>query len=267
MLHSGRERRFSLRRRYFCRLYYEAWLSRYLRLVCDLQKKGIKSIFDFADDPIPPGHDPQLLLDLMERVNLVTVSSIALQQKYVPLTSTPIQHVYDLVDTALAPPTLAKTPVVTIGWMGHRGNLPTLFPLADILNELASRHPIKLVIITSKELATDFEGSRSTTDLINKKFNLDWEFREWQLESVNDLIKDLDIGLIPVKKEGAKKSANRVFHCALSGIIPLATYTDDNSDAIGTLCPELLCKTKSDWQLNLKDLVKGENKESSYQTN
>jgi len=230
------------------------------RLNALLQERGKTALFDFADDVLADSPDhldrvfPQAKEDffgMLGSVNMGTVSSLSLKNKYAASTSRPIEQLDDIVDAIMSPPSgKSKRPPspVKIGWMGYSSNVPTLLslqaPLSSVIGK--ARKPVEMLVMTSKLHHLPFNKTRENLPLL-AQLPFKCAFREWSLETSVDDIAEMDIGLVPVKP-GCAKSSNRIVSLALSGVLPIASDTIDNRAALGEVAPELLCKSQDDWE-------------------
>jgi len=224
-----------------------------------LQKQGVAVVFDFADDLRPFAEKEGILqpfnesfTSLVNSVNVATVSSLGLEQRFKSFTSRPLIQVDDLSDRAFSgkvipPKKHGKGKPLTIGWHGCTHNFETLISIQDQLSACIARAGVdtRVCVLTPFRPPAD------------EKVKFEYQWKRWNFASdkTNDLaVSQFDIGLVPVFP-GVAKASQRVVSLALSGALPIASDTLDNRFAMEEAAPELLCKTPSDWERMLEKAI------------
>ena len=139
---------------------------------------------------------------------------------------------------------------VVLGWIGGNHNLHYLDMLVATLNRLAVDYKLKLVVVAGR----DYEHSKA-------KFQI--ENRKWSLESEKDLIRNFDVGLMPIEDNavGRGKCGFKLLQYMGLGVVSIATDVTINGDIIeDEKNGFLVMPDNSNWYEVLKKVLSLQNK-------
>lgn len=131
---------------------------------------------------------------------------------------------------------------IVLGWTGLYSNLGYFEVIEDVLRDLAARHPIALMIASTREYAL------SGVEVIN---------RHWVLEHEVDYLQEPDIGLMPLTdSERAKaKCAFKALEFMSVGTPCVISPVGMNAEVIEDGVNGFLAATPAEWKEKLERLI------------
>ncbi|MBC3538515.1 glycosyltransferase [Rufibacter sediminis] len=132
---------------------------------------------------------------------------------------------------------------VVVGWSGSISTAPYLYLLQDVLKEVNSIHPFKLLVIGDRRF--NIEG-------------LDIETLDWTQEKEIPTLQRMDIGLYPLPLDDEwvlGKSGGKALQYMAVGVPAIATAIGANYRVIEDGVSGFLVKTKEEWKEKLLYLL------------
>lgn len=126
---------------------------------------------------------------------------------------------------------------IALGWIGGVGNLPLLQTLLPILNEVSVKFPIKLIVISGKEIRADVNY-----EIINVP---------WDLKTEIDEMYKIDVGLMPIENDEVSKGkcGFKLIQYMGLGIVSIASGVTVNNEIIHDEVDSFTVKHREDWQM------------------
>ncbi len=131
---------------------------------------------------------------------------------------------------------------ILLGWTGLKDNLGYMDIIEDVLQDLATRHRIRLLVASSR--AYRLEG-------------VEVENREWRLEGEFDYLSEPDIGLMPLKDtpRARGKCAFKALQYMGVGTPAVISPVGMNADVIEDGIDGFLADTPEQWRDKLERLI------------
>lgn len=133
---------------------------------------------------------------------------------------------------------------LVFGWIGSNGNLWLLEKILPQLNELHKKNPLKLLVISGKNVGYDVD--------------FEVENRMWSYETQIDDLLDIDIGLMPLDntREDKGKCGFKLIQYMGLGIVSIANAVTVNEEIIDDGENGFLVSPESNWSRELLEVVK-----------
>jgi len=131
---------------------------------------------------------------------------------------------------------------VVLGWTGLKDNLGYLRSIGPVLQALAQRYPLRLLVASGAPFS--LEG-------------VPVEFRRWQLEHEIDYLCDADIGLMPLEDtpRARGKCAFKALQYMAVGVPVVISPVGMNAEVIEEGVNGFLAQTDDDWYTKLEQLI------------
>lgn len=152
---------------------------------------------------------------------------------------------YSLKPTVTASAEVDSTPTTTLGWTGSHSTLPFLDLLQDVLKSLATRHRIRLLVISHTD---EYEMPSAPCEVISKKWNA-------ASEAVD--LHEIDIGLGPFPDIGWTpwRCHGKVLQYMAAGIPCVASRIGILPDYIQDGVNGFLVESDKEWVDKLSRLI------------
>ncbi len=133
---------------------------------------------------------------------------------------------------------------LVFGWIGSNGNLWLLEKIIPQLNELHKHFPLKLLVISGKNVVYDVD--------------FEIENRMWSYETQIDDLRDIDVGLMPLDntREDKGKCGFKLIQYMGLGIVSIAGAITVNAEIIDDEKNGFLVSPDNDWSRELLKVVK-----------
>lgn len=248
-----------------------------LGLMTELQARGAKVIFDFADDlervlgqalaglralPIRVRWPARLelrrqaraLFHMLAQADHVTVSAGPLrgiaERRGAPCTVVPDVIAPEFFFAQKRHATHNPTVIV---WTGYVHNVMYIELVEEALERLARRRDIEVRFITSRRRQQPYRGSKDNRQIVSC-YRFPARFMEWRMDNCWSELFAGDIGIAPVPP-GIIKSANKAATYMAMGLAVVASRTDDYVRAVEQPGAGYVCATSQEWEPALDELV------------
>ncbi len=134
---------------------------------------------------------------------------------------------------------------LVLGWIGSDYNYNLIESLYPVLEDLVQKHTFKLLVV----------GGEPIQDVNS----FDLEFMPWTLDNEVELLKKMDIGLMPLSdSKGDKgKGAFKLIQYMGLGIVSIASPVTINNELIDHGKNSFLAENHEEWRTILDDLLSG----------
>jgi len=142
---------------------------------------------------------------------------------------------------------LNKKPI--IGWTGTHSTSHYLFELEATISKLHKKNDFEFIIICDQD----------------PKLNLEYRFIKWSEQTEVSDLEQIDIGLMPLKadKWSEGKCSLKALQYMSLGIVPVVSPVGVNNEIIKHEENGFFCKTETEWEETLNDLLQNEAKRNS----
>lgn len=132
---------------------------------------------------------------------------------------------------------------VVLGWTGLKDNLGYMKPIEPVLQELARKYPIRLLVASGRDYT--LEG-------------VPVENHYWRLEHEMDYLRDSDIGLMPLQDtpRARGKCAFKALQYMGVGVPPVISPVGMNMQVIEEGVDGFLAETPEEWRDKLEALIR-----------
>ncbi|MBP7477334.1 MAG: glycosyltransferase, partial [Chitinophagales bacterium] len=126
---------------------------------------------------------------------------------------------------------------IALGWIGGVGNLSLLKTLIPILDKVSKNFPIKLIVISGKEIKADVNF-----EIVNVP---------WDLKTEIDEMYKIDVGLMPIENDEVSKGkcGFKLIQYMGLGIVSIASGVTVNNEIIHDGVDSFTVKPGEDWQV------------------
>lgn len=130
----------------------------------------------------------------------------------------------------------ANNEKIALGWIGGNSNLTLLKTLFPVLNAVSKKYPIKLIVISGKEV----------TDPVDFEI----ENIPWSLNTEIDEMYKIDVGLMPIENDEVSKGkcGFKLIQYMGLGIVSIASGVTINNEIVNDGVDSFLVKSKDEWQ-------------------
>jgi glycosyltransferase involved in cell wall biosynthesis len=135
------------------------------------------------------------------------------------------------------PKSYSKIPdKITFGWIGGDHNYPQLDTIIHILNDLGKEYNFELLVVGGTKYV--------------KKSNFEIVFKSWTLENEIELIKEMTVGLMPLKNNLSTKGKGgfKLLQYMGLGVVSVASDVTINSEIIIDSKNSFLALNDSSWR-------------------
>jgi glycosyltransferase involved in cell wall biosynthesis len=136
----------------------------------------------------------------------------------------------------------AETPKIVIGWIGHSVNHPYLLDMSEILQELAKRWKIRLLVVSDRDLAIP---------------GVQVENRRWsEATEVRDIL-DMDIGIMPMPDDpwSRGKCGFKAIQYMAAGIPVVCAAVGANIEIVRDRIDGFCAGSEAQWRDGLAALI------------
>ena len=196
--------------------------------------------------------------DFWREFHAVVAGSAIQAHKYRPY----IARTFDLVDPVNPAEFQARArstdrrPIV-MAWEGSRDNLPYLLPYATAFRELDRDRVAVLRIVTDRFRSVAYHGT-TDNELLLRKWSLQAEFVEWQIDTFSHALASADVGIapLPLTDEFSRaKPANKILGYAFLGLPVVASAIPSYLDVLGQARFGLAASTSAEWAQAVRTLA------------
>lgn len=136
---------------------------------------------------------------------------------------------------------LSRSNEIIIGWIGHSVNHPYLAGLAEILQKIAKRFPIRLLVVADRDLVIS---------------GVHVENRRWsETTEIQDIL-DMDIGIMPMPDDpwSRGKCGFKAIQYMAAGIPVVCAAVGANNEIVRNGLDGITATTTADWESAISEL-------------
>lgn len=193
---------------------------------------------------------------LMNRANAVVVGSDYLREHALTAGARSVVKIPTVVDLRRYGPPPVHSPSsqpIRIGWIGTPATVKYLIPLLEVFRDTAAENSARFVVIGAK--LPSMPGLDAYVD-----------HKSWSEEGEVDLIRGLDIGIMPIPDEPFErgKCGYKLIQYMACGKPVVASAVGENLRIVQHERNGLLAETLEDWRAALSTLCRDQHKRAEY---